>query len=86
MVTVGDRVGGVTLKALADPDGPVLRPGRPAIRTYDVHDYAAEVVSGSLTAGSDAADARWFPFETLDSLETTEGLLNALRTWRVIPG
>ena len=38
--------------------GHVERPG-PGGVVYDIFDYAADVVSGQLTAGTDAADARW---------------------------
>jgi len=35
-------------------------------RHYVLIDFAARLVAGELTAGSDAAEARWVPFSTLD--------------------
>lgn len=49
-------------------------PGGPG-RTYEVHDFAARVIGGTLQAGDDAADARWFAVEELDDLPVTEDLL-----------
>jgi len=45
---------------------------------YDVHDFEARVVGGELRAGDDAADARWFAREELDSVPLTDGLVEAL--------
>ncbi len=38
-----------------------------AIRHYVLVDFAARAVSGQLRAGSDASDARWVPYESLDA-------------------
>ena len=35
-------------------------------RHYVLIDFAARLIAGELTAGSDAAEARWVPFSTLD--------------------
>ena len=65
--------------------GSVERPGPDGV-TYDIHDYAATVTGGELSAGDDAADARWTTPAELRRLPTTDGLLEALTSWRVLPG
>jgi 8-oxo-dGTP diphosphatase len=37
-----------------------------ATRHYVLIDFAARLIAGELTAGSDAAEARWVPFSALD--------------------
>jgi ADP-ribose pyrophosphatase YjhB (NUDIX family) len=67
--------------------GSVQRPG-PGGSVYDIHDYAASPTGEGEkepTAGDDADDARWVPFHELRTLPITPGLLEALRTWRVLP-
>ena len=64
--------------------GRVERPGLDGA-VYDIYDYAAEVVSGRLTAGTDAADARWVGRDELDTLECSPGLVDQLRSWGVLP-
>jgi 8-oxo-dGTP diphosphatase len=59
--------------------------GSVRIGPYDVHDYRAEAVGGTLRAGDDAADVRWVPLPELDALPLTPGLSTALRSWGVIP-
>ncbi|HET8578825.1 MAG TPA: NUDIX hydrolase [Methylomirabilota bacterium] len=41
-------------------------------------DYVAAVTSGALSAGSDAAEARWVPLGELDRYQTTEGLVEMI--------
>jgi ADP-ribose pyrophosphatase YjhB (NUDIX family) len=65
--------------------GSVERPGPDGV-TYDIHDYAATVTGGELCAGDDAAEARWITPAVLRRLPTTDGLLEALTTWRVLRG
>jgi 8-oxo-dGTP diphosphatase len=50
----------------------------------DIRDYAATVISGTLRAGDDAADAMWVSVADLGSLAVTDGLIEALTTWRVL--
>jgi 8-oxo-dGTP diphosphatase len=64
--------------------GRVERPG-PGGLTYDIYDYAATVTGGTLVAGDDASDARWAAPEELRGLPTTDGLLDALADWGVLP-
>ena len=63
--------------------GRVQRPG-PNGTVIDIRDYAATVTGGTLRPGDDAADARWVEAADLDSLEITEGLIEALTDWGVL--
>jgi len=63
--------------------GHVQRPG-PGSVVYDIYDYAADVVSGQLSAGTDAADARWVSAEELPTLECSPGLVEELHSWGVL--
>ena len=63
--------------------GRVQRPG-PNGTVIDIRDYAATVTGGMLRPGDDAADARWVEAADLDSLEITEGLIEALTSWGVL--
>ena len=50
----------------------------------DIGDYAVTVTGGTLRPGDDAADARWVTATELNSLEITEGLIEALTDWGVL--
>jgi 8-oxo-dGTP diphosphatase len=63
--------------------GRVRRPGLDGA-VIDIRDYAATVTGGTLRPGDDAADARWVEAAHLDSLEITEGLIEALTDWGVL--
>jgi len=63
--------------------GSVKRQGRGG-DVIDIRDYAATVISGTLRAGDDAADARWVNVADLGSLAVTDGLIEALTAWRVL--
>jgi ADP-ribose pyrophosphatase YjhB (NUDIX family) len=63
--------------------GSVKRPGLDG-DVIDIRDYAATVISGTLRAGDDAADAMWASVADLGSLAVTDGLVEALTTWRVL--
>ncbi len=63
--------------------GRVRRPWRDGA-VIDIRDYAATVIGGTLRPGDDAADARWVAAAELDSLEITEGLIEALTEWGVL--
>jgi len=52
---------------------------------FEVHDFAAEYLSGTLVAGDDARDARWFAVEELGDLTTSEGLVDHLGRWGAYP-
>jgi hypothetical protein len=62
--------------------GSVDRP-QPGGRVLVIRDYAAEVTGGALTAGDDAADARWVSLPGFDGLALTTGLEEALSMWGV---
>ena len=63
--------------------GRVQRPGLDGT-VIDIRDYAATVVGGTPRPGDDAADVRWVAAGELDSLEITEGLIEALTDWGVL--
>ena len=63
--------------------GRVQRPGLNGA-VIDIRDYAATVTGGTLRAGDDAADARWIAPGELESLDITEGLIDALTDWGVL--
>jgi 8-oxo-dGTP diphosphatase len=65
--------------------GAVERPGAEPGTVYVIRDYAAEVTGGTLTAGDDAADARWVTPAELRALPLTPGLAEALTEWGVLP-
>jgi 8-oxo-dGTP diphosphatase len=68
--------------------GSVERPGL-AGAVIEIRDYAAVVTGGELAAGDDAADVRWVTPAEADALAAdgrlTSGLLDALRSWGVLP-
>ncbi|MFO6453649.1 MULTISPECIES: NUDIX hydrolase [unclassified Aeromicrobium] len=51
-------------------------------RDYEIHDFAATVVSGRLVAGDDADEAGWFSLDAMAALPMVEGLLDLLRSAR----
>jgi len=63
--------------------GTVRRPGLGGA-VIDIRDYTATVVGGTLRPGDDAAEARWVDTAELDSLQITEGLIEALAGWGVL--
>ncbi|MBO2455105.1 NUDIX domain-containing protein [Actinomadura barringtoniae] len=69
--------------------GSVDRPGAPTAGSadeviYEIHDYAAVAVGGTLRAGDDAAAVRWVTAAELQALPTTPGLVEALVTWGLL--
>ncbi len=54
-------------------------------RVYEVHDFAATVTGGTLTAGDDAADVRWFTPTELDDVPLTHDLRGYLERAGIIP-
>lgn len=65
--------------------GTVERPG-PGGVTYVIRDYLATAAEGVPVAGDDAADVRWFGRDELARLPMSEGLLESLTEWDVLPG
>lgn len=68
--------------------GEVVRPGVGDV-VYLIRDYVVTVVGGATSAepvaGDDADDVAWVPIERLGERDLTEGLLQALRGWAVLP-
>ena len=62
--------------------GAVDRP-QPDGRVLVIRDYAAAITGGTLAAGDDADDARWFGMRELHSLPLSTGLLETLNDWGV---
>lgn len=52
---------------------------------FDVHDFAAEYLSGTVVAGDDARDARWFAADELLDLPLSAGLVDHLKRWGAYP-
>ena len=50
----------------------------------EIRDYAATVTGGELSAGDDAADARWVSPAELGALPLTSGLAETLAGWGVL--
>ena len=46
---------------------------------YVLVDYLAYPESDAVSAGSDAAEARWMPIDRVDELDVTEGLTDMIR-------
>jgi 8-oxo-dGTP diphosphatase len=65
--------------------GRVQRPGLNGA-VIDIRDYAATVTGGTLRPGDDASDARWVAPAELESLDITEGLIDALTGWGILGG
>jgi 8-oxo-dGTP diphosphatase len=63
--------------------GQVRRPGLNGA-VIEIRDYTVTVIGGSLRPGDDAADARWIAAGDMDSLEITDGLIEALTDWGVL--
>ncbi len=64
--------------------GTVERPG-PGGVTYVIRDYLATAAAGAPRAGDDAAEVRWCGPADLARLPLSEGLLDALTEWDVLP-
>lgn len=52
--------------------------------TYVIDDYECAVTAGSLTAGDDAADARWCTPDEVRSLPTSPLLVETLEGWGLL--
>jgi ADP-ribose pyrophosphatase YjhB (NUDIX family) len=84
-------------RELLEETGLAVRPGRLVGRverpapagTYEIFDYAAEAVGGSLAAGDDAAGAAWVSRAEFDSLREQGRLVaqlaDTLREWDALP-
>lgn len=63
--------------------GAVDRPA-PGGRVLAIRDYAASVTGGTLAAGDDADDARWFSVGEMAGVPLTTGLKKTLYEWGVL--
>lgn len=54
-------------------------------RMYEIHDFAASVIGGTLAAGDDADEVRWVTPDELDELALTDNLDEYLRNAGLIP-
>lgn len=58
----------------------------PSGDTYVIRDFVCTAPKTDVVvAGDDAADARFFEIAELGGVDTSEGLLEALREWSLIP-
>jgi 8-oxo-dGTP diphosphatase len=64
--------------------GRVRRPA-PGGNVLDIRDYAVTVTGGTLCPGDDAAEARWVAVSELPRMPITEGLVETLTSWGVLP-
>jgi ADP-ribose pyrophosphatase YjhB (NUDIX family) len=65
--------------------GEVVRPGVGDV-VYRIRDYLVTVVEGGdPRAGDDADDVAWVPIDRLGDHDLTDGLLQSLRGWAVLP-
>ncbi|HEX7107285.1 MAG TPA: NUDIX domain-containing protein [Acidothermaceae bacterium] len=64
--------------------GEVRRPGVGDV-VYLIRDYLVTVVDGEPAAGDDADDVAWVPLDQLAERNLTDGLVQALRGWAVLP-
>ena len=65
--------------------GTVTRPA-PTGDTYVIRDFLCQVRGHDrVIAGDDAADARFFEPPEIHSIDTSEGLLEALEQWGLLP-
>jgi hypothetical protein len=55
---------------------------------YVIRDYLcrprAQVDTGTVRAGDDAVEVRWFAVEELSALDTAPGLVDALTGWGIV--
>jgi ADP-ribose pyrophosphatase YjhB (NUDIX family) len=66
--------------------GTVQRPGREAGEIYDIRDYACSLtVVTTVVPGDDALDARWVSRAELMALPVTDGLIDSLTQWGMLP-
>lgn len=62
-----------------------VRRAAPAGGVYVIRDFLCSAIDPEvLRAADDAADARFFGIEDLEDVDTSDGLLEALREWNLI--
>ena len=64
-----------------------VRRAAPAGGIYVIRDFLLAIEEAELVAGDDAMAAAWFAPHELESLDTSEGLVEALTEWGLLgPG
>lgn len=62
----------------------------PSGQVYEIEDFYASVAEGAdpgaIRAGDDAAEVGWFSPDEMERLDCVEGLVEQLKSWRVLPG
>jgi 8-oxo-dGTP diphosphatase len=93
-VEPGESDAEAVVRELIEETGLHVEPGRlvgsveragPAGVVYEIYDYAAVATGGTLAPGDDAAATRWVTAAELRALPTTDGLVETLSLWRVLP-
>ncbi|HWG00878.1 MAG TPA: NUDIX domain-containing protein [Trebonia sp.] len=90
----GEPDGAALVREVREETGLDVRPGRLIGRVrrpaggpdaeFEIRDYTADVLGGTLTPGDDAADAVWADAKRIRKMPLVEGLLDALRSWDVL--
>jgi len=84
-IEAGESPAGAAAREVREETGLIVEVGlllgRLRIGDYDIQDFAAVVVGGRLRAGDDAGDVRWVSLAELESMPTTAGLVDTLRSW-----
>ncbi|GAA4690047.1 NUDIX domain-containing protein [Pseudonocardia yuanmonensis] len=88
-VEPGEDDSAALVREMAEETGLAVEPG-PHVGTvligpYRIADYRCTVVGGTLTAGDDAADARWVDATEFAALPLVDGLAETLAGWAVLP-
>ncbi len=85
----GETEPAALVREVAEETGLDVAPGRCLGRVrrgrYEIADYSATVVGGTLRAGDDAAAAAWVTRERLDELPLVDGLAEVLTEWDALP-
>ncbi len=96
-VEPGETDAQAVIRELFEETGLSVRPGRLVGRVeraapagvYEIFDYAAEALGGTLTAGDDAAGAAWVGRAEFDSMrergQLVAQLAETLREWDALP-
>ncbi len=93
-VEAGEDDAAAVVREVLEETGLTVRPLRvvgvveraaPGGGVYRIVDVECAVVAGTPAAGDDASDVGWFTASALAGVETSPGLVEALRGWGVLP-
>lgn len=73
---------GLSVRAVVEAG--VARRTAPDGAVFEIHCFTTEPSGGEPEAGTDAGGAEWFTAGELPALHLTRGLLEDLRTWRLL--